>query len=597
MDADSLTAALAGRWDEQKRHGMARCPAHADRTPSLSISEQDGKTLVKCFAGCPQESVIAALRALELWTDAGPQLVAPSRNGQHDDWAEAVFQSAVGSAVAAMYDYHDEQGRLLFQVVRRQPKGFHQRHQGPGGTWVNNLDGVRRVLYRLPALLAADAAKPVYIVEGEKDADRLAGLGLVATTNPQGAGKWLPEYDEPLRQRHVVLLPDNDEPGRAHADAVANRLVRVAASVRIVTLPGVAEKGDVSDWLDAGGHLPALEELVAATPRLGRWDKARYPLQTLADLVQEFERDAQQLVEGILWADRITWAFAKPGVGKSLFLLAAGLHLAAGRPFHGRAVSPGPVLLLEEDSPLSVLAEYVQTLAEIYELDLDALPFWTNHKQGLRILDAEGLALAQEAVLSCPVPPRLVIVDSCERVVPSDKFSTRELDPFARFLQWLLSEGATPVVIDHVRREPVVKQGKADLMELLYGARAKSAMADVMLHFDGDLRHGVRVTYAKFRGELPSPFDLTFLPDEGFAMTDQPGKVQSPTEQKIMAWINRAGLGPHPKGAVLDGAGVPERSGERALANLVRRRWLVRSGVSRQGVTIEINPKIAVLFR
>src|SRR5262245_37567432 len=109
--------------------------------------------------------------------------------------------------IIATYDYEDESGKLLFQVVRHEPKDFRQRV--PNGTgWSYSLNGTRRVLYRLPDLLAS--ASIIWLVEGEKDADRLASLGLTATTAPMGAGKWKPEYSEILRGRHIIIVPDND---------------------------------------------------------------------------------------------------------------------------------------------------------------------------------------------------------------------------------------------------------------------------------------------------------------------------------------------------------------------------------------------------
>ena len=107
--------------------------------------------------------------------------------------------------IADTYDYTDEDGNFLFQVVRYDPKDFKQRHIGGKGGWIWNLNGVRRVLYRLPELMAADPAKPVFIVEGEKDANRLIQQGLIATTNPMGAGKWLPEYFDFLTEILAIL--------------------------------------------------------------------------------------------------------------------------------------------------------------------------------------------------------------------------------------------------------------------------------------------------------------------------------------------------------------------------------------------------------
>lgn len=161
-------------------------------------------------------------------------------------------------SVVAAYDYCDEAGALVFQVLRYEPKTFRQRRpEGSGWSW--SVKGVRVLPYRLPDLLASPAAT-VYVVEGEKDADRLAALGLVATCNAGGAGKWKKEHSEFLRARRVVVLPDNDEAGTKHAQQVERSLRGIAAEVRTLVLPDLPEKGDVSDWLDAGG---SVEQLVA----------------------------------------------------------------------------------------------------------------------------------------------------------------------------------------------------------------------------------------------------------------------------------------------------------------------------------------------
>jgi putative DNA primase/helicase len=133
--------------------------------------------------------------------------------------------------VTAIYDYRDANGDLLYQVCRGTTvdgkKKFCQRRPDGNGGWILNLDGVEQVLYRLPELLRADPSVPVYIPEGEKDVDNLIALGLVATCNPGGAGKgrWKPSFSELLRNRTVIVLPDNDETGRAHAERVARSLL------------------------------------------------------------------------------------------------------------------------------------------------------------------------------------------------------------------------------------------------------------------------------------------------------------------------------------------------------------------------------------
>lgn len=152
--------------------------------------------------------------------------------------------------IVATYDYLDADGVLLFQVCRMDPKDFRQRRpDGKGWSW--SVKGVEQVPYRLPQLLAR-ADETIFLVEGEKDADNLAALGLLATCNAGGANKWHASLSQHFRGRNVVVLPDNDDAGRAHAQLVAGKLHGIAASVRVLALPNLPHKGDVSDWLEAG---------------------------------------------------------------------------------------------------------------------------------------------------------------------------------------------------------------------------------------------------------------------------------------------------------------------------------------------------------
>jgi hypothetical protein len=183
--------------------------------------------------------------------------------------------------------YEHEHGAPVFRVVRFDgPNGktFLQQHPAasgaccadaaqpckadrddPGWRWGHGR-GVPYVLYRLPDLIAS-TAEPVFVVEGEKCADALTKLGLIATTNAEGAGKWRAEYAETLRGRRVLVLPDNDEPGYRHAYTVARALAGVAASVAIVALPGLPEKGDIADCIAAGGTRGELLRLAGMAER------------------------------------------------------------------------------------------------------------------------------------------------------------------------------------------------------------------------------------------------------------------------------------------------------------------------------------------
>ncbi len=254
-----------------------RCPGHGDRKASGSLAEgEGGRALIQCFAGCATETVLNALGLdfSDLFEEAKPQ--------QRRE--------------VCAYDYQDEHGRLLYQVLRYEPKAFVQRRPHPDGGWIWALSAgwyerrsgdwrrvklkgphkreekpltdclwfeeQRRVLYRLAEVIeTVRNGGLVYKCEGEKDSDAVntadpdrAGA-FIATTNPGGAGKWKPEYGEVLRGARVCIVADKDEAGRRDALEIRDRLRGIASSVEIRE---AATGKDAADHL-AAGH--TLEEL------------------------------------------------------------------------------------------------------------------------------------------------------------------------------------------------------------------------------------------------------------------------------------------------------------------------------------------------
>lgn len=302
---------------------MAQCPAHEDRTPSLHVSTgDDGKTLIKCHGHCDTDNVLAALKLQRR------DLFVPKPTNGH---LPPVSRLRRPDRQDATYTYTDADGTVLYRVRRYGDKRFTQEHPDGAGGWAAGR-GRDPVLYRL-ADLAARPDDPVWIVEGEKDADRLAATGRLATTSG-AAGSWRDQHTAELRGRHVAILADNDQPGREHAVEVANALHGVAASVRLVDLPGLPPKGDVSDWLDAG-H--TIDELAALAQTTDVWDGT--PPAPVDDLPEPLDLAAlmtgdppeiEWVVEPIAARGKLVGIVAKRGEGKSLLTLDLAAAAATG---------------------------------------------------------------------------------------------------------------------------------------------------------------------------------------------------------------------------------------------------------------------------
>ena len=265
--------------------------------------------------------------------------------------------SAAASNVVTTYDYRDEHGQLVYQVVRKQPKAFSQRRPDPDkpGEWVWNLKGITRLPYRLPELLAA-GHDAVFIVEGEKDADALTDRAYVATCNSGGAGNWTPDLNTWFSGKTAYIIPDDDEAGHKHAQQVAENLYGIAREIRIVDLPGLPDKkgADFSDWLEAsGGDTSKLIDIAKAAPvwapsssELKDGKKNRSRIGSAAELRGKRFPALKYIVPEIL-AEGCTLIAGRPKLGKSWLMLDIGIAVAAGRYCLGESkCEQGDVLYL-----------------------------------------------------------------------------------------------------------------------------------------------------------------------------------------------------------------------------------------------------------
>ena len=412
LAAYPLAEFMRGRGEDLVKRGgelYCRCPFHEDNKPSFRIDEK--KRLWTCDACGIGGTVIDLFARLE-GIEPGKAMKRLAKEDSSDAPTRAhraaVKASAGGSAVEARvpapagrgkivaeYSYFDEFNRFLFQVVRYEPKGFAQRRkEGKATVW--NLQGVRRVLYRLPEVLKAPV---VWIVEGEKDVETMRSLGFTATCNPGGAGKWMDGYAEFLEGKEIVLCPDNDAPGRKHMDQVLESIAGKVQSVRQVEVP--APNKDVSELVALMGAETAKKELnrlyeISAVLHRG----IEIPVLSMAEMERIYIESIKR---------------RKAGVGLSLGKWLPGLG-------NYRVLVPGELLLIMADTGVGKTAALQNIVRHarpmtclVFELELPPdsmferqvaveLGMKCQHVESSYRLGERANFKAQEHVWVCPLP-------------------------------------------------------------------------------------------------------------------------------------------------------------------------------------------------
>lgn len=365
---DALVAAGCDpRWRGDRLE--ARCPAHDDRNPSLSVSPGTRQPAVfHCHAGCEPDLIVKVLGL-----DWGAVCEPRKTHGR------------LGEPVAE-YRYTDEAGRALFRVLRFDPKAFRQQAADGAGGWRSKLGDARRVLYGLPAVLAAvEDGQDVWLVEGERDAERLRAEGVVATCNPMGAGSWRPTYTETLAGAHVNVIADRDPEGYRHARHVADQLAGAGCTVTVLE---AATGKDASDHFAAGLGLDdlALVDLSAIRESRnghgsanGARKSARAPGHDDgtfgADRIRRTRVD--WLWPGRLPVGKLVMLDGDPDQGKSTLALDLGARISAGRPMpdgHELERPAGVLVLSAEDGLEDTIAPRLAAAGA----DLAGVTIWTD---------------------------------------------------------------------------------------------------------------------------------------------------------------------------------------------------------------------------
>lgn len=302
---------------------MCRCPFHADGTPSMSIDLAKG--VWNCFSGCgggssidfiarmsnedPKATYGRLARELTGSMPTAPVATLKPKVDQHKPAAASPEKPADKwptrkDSPTAVYTYQTLFGSLAYEVLRFEranpekasgkDKTFRQRHKDKEGNWVYNMDGIERVLYRLPEITSSPV---VWICEGEKDVDNLTALGIMATCNVGGAGKWLDGYTDSLAGKDIAICGDNDQPGKDHVELVFQSVSKKAKSVRLIRLPEAIK--DASDFIATFETVDlakkALEDLFhSATPFI---QGHKIPLYSFVEMEQRYKFYIQKIEE------------------------------------------------------------------------------------------------------------------------------------------------------------------------------------------------------------------------------------------------------------------------------------------------------------
>jgi 5S rRNA maturation endonuclease (ribonuclease M5) len=518
------------RWSGEDRFA-ARCPAHDDHNPSLSVRRGEKGIVFKCFKECKQENILAAANLT--WADVF------NGNGH-----------APALNVVKTYPYRDETGTELFKTNRTRDKKFFATK--PDGT--RGIEGIRRVPYMLPELLKADPETDVFICEGEKDCDTLRDHGLTATTNPFGAGNWRDEFNHFFKDRHVVILPDYDTPGQAHGQKVAAALTGIAASVKVVNLfdgPIPKEHGrDVSDYLQDHD----VEELVRRVEAASPWtpvtltsdpnscsapapEKPGSSLVRLdvSGLLARGGWEPQPVLDDFLWNKTFTYLSGSSGSFKTWLMLTWAVGLVMNKPFIRQNVhGEHRILFVECESSVQILqrlpkvcAAYGCTVQEVLEKVLFVIP----EGKALRLENPPEsrhvLQLADDWGASW------VFTDSLRRVTSLDENKADEMSMLAdtAFLP-LRDAGHNVLLLEHPTKP--MSGVTRNRREMMRGSGDKAAAADVVLHVDSlETETGrvaaLSVAKCRFAPERDEPLFMQ-LRSEGAGLEFQ--EVEQPQEAK-----------------------------------------------------------------
>lgn len=434
----------------------AICPFHNDTNPSLNFNNVNGTYY--CH-GCNKKGdfihFYAKVNNLDTRNDFG-KILKGIANDHGIPWTDNQKKKVI-----ARYVYTDERGKPLHRTCRTEPKSFYQQKH-TGKSWVSGLKGIEPVLYRLPQILKANE---VVIVEGEQDADNISKLGLCGTTCAMGAKKWRDEYSEALKGKAVIILPDNDDEGREHAQKVAESLDGRAAAIKIVDLPGLAAKGDVSDFIQTfnGDSEAAAERLAILIDQAQTYDPPKiYTIDDIIIPVDEFcsleiaEREC--FLFPWLKEDSISLISGWRGSGKTWFALGILNAVTKGESFGSWECEKsaaclfldGEMTVQDDMERFKGLGLHTERPSPLY-IYSDA---WANRCGVARahLANEAWRSMMQQILLSRNI--RLFVIDNLASLASGlDENSKLDWDPINSWLLDLRFKGVSTIMLHHVNKD------------------------------------------------------------------------------------------------------------------------------------------------
>lgn len=475
-----LKAEQIRRYFEARLHGQRfgcgpevklRCPFHDDRLPSLAVNLEKG--VWKCHAGCGEGGVL----------DFEERFSRCDRETAKANVRELMGEPRLfsrGEKAEAVYQYHDAQGRLVFEKLRFPSKRFVQRRPTAKG-YEYRLGDCRKPLYRLPEVLVANE---IIVCEGEKDADNVRaalsqvklpeGARVAVTTNFDGASCWRQEYAPFFAGKKAVVLADNDEAGRKHATQVAASVYAYAAGVKVVNLPGLPEKGDVSNFL---AKQPA-SDLVRVVNETPQWHPPA-PEQKLFLAAPKFVSQARDeidwLVPGVIERGANGVISAVPKGGKSWVAADLAISLALASEWLGFGVlRPVRVALVSREDNPALTAWRIRHLVEgkpAAEPGLLGENLYINTRQQSSELMLDNPEEMAEVLAALKlVRPGFAIFDVFNVLHQADENDAQEMRAVLRQFSRIQSEVGCAIAVVH-------HWNKADQGSITQRLRGSSAIA------------------------------------------------------------------------------------------------------------------------